>query len=413
MIPLDPLPHRHAAAYDAQGNIILPQNERKPDPQVMEPSDPLESRVSRHQHATVEPPPAPVRTEKAVRTRESSLLLKTFLQSIRTETAVHTEELLSEGMRQYRWSAVSFRSSGASAFSGLREGGIRLWTFLTQPVWIARPRKEPKQYSRLTLFLLDTVRFGGTFAALFVALFITLNYESFWQIFSARVDPLRDMKTEASLTDGIDKEMREKLLKSPMLTTAGADEGNLLSYLPPVGPPENRLIIPKLHINVPIVDPPFEALLKEDWTTVESDIQGALQGGVVHYPGTARPGQAGNFFVTGHSSYYPWAPGKYKTVFARLSELAPGDEYWVYYGGDKHRYTVTEKKEVKPSNVDVLDQPVGKRLGTLMTCSPVGTTLRRLIVTAEEVDPETAAVLAVGAQPARERPQYKIEMLPI
>jgi len=138
-----------------------------------------------------------------------------------------------------------------------------------------------------------------------------------------------------------------------------------------------------------------------------------LQRGVVHYPGTAKAGQAGNFFVTGHSSYYPWSPGKFKTVFARLGDLQPGDEYWVYYGGDKHRYTVTDKKEVKPSNVDVLNQPVGKRTSTLMTCTPVGTTLRRLIITADEVDPVTGIALEVGEQPARELPEIKMEVLPI
>ncbi|MDD5751559.1 MAG: sortase, partial [Candidatus Peribacteraceae bacterium] len=88
-------------------------------------------------------------------------------------------------------------------------------------------------------------------------------------------------------------------------------------------------------------------------------------------------------------------------------------DYWVYYGGDKHRYVITEKKEVRPSNVDVLDQPVGKRLGTLMTCTPVGTTLRRLILTADEVDPVTGAPLEVGEQPVREAPKFKMEMLPI
>ncbi|MDD4628906.1 MAG: sortase [Candidatus Peribacteraceae bacterium] len=415
MIPLSDHPPRHSASYDAQGNIILPPGEPKPETQVHKVADPLESRVSRHQeHIAADPLPAPKQMEKpVVEPQKNSPILKTILQCIRAETASHTEELFSEGMQQYRWSAESFRSSGLNAVQGLRGGAATLWSFLTQPVWIVRPRREPKQYSRMTLFFLDTVRFGGTFAALFVALFITLNYQSFWQIFSAKVDPLREIKTEATTTDGIDSAMREKLLKSPMLTTAGSDDGNLLSYLPPVGPPENRLIIPKLHLNVPIIDPSFEALLKEDWAKVESDIQVALQEGVVHYPGTAKPGQAGNFFVTGHSSYYPWAVGKYKTVFARLSELNGGDEYWVYYNGDKHRYTVLDKKEVKPSNVDVLDQPTGKRLGTLMTCTPVGTTLRRLIITSEEVDPETGTALAVGAQPVREKPKYKMEMLPI
>ncbi len=170
----------------------------------------------------------------------------------------------------------------------------------------------------------------------------------------------------------------------------------MLSYLPTVGPPQNRLIIPRLKLNVPLIDPPYDALLRQDWGQVESDIQSALQRGVVHYPGTARPGQAGNFFVTGHSSYYPWDPGHYKSVFARLGDLQVGDEYWVYYGGDKHRYIVRGKGEVSPSDTSVLDQPPGDRVSTLMTCTPTGTTLRRLIIAAQEEDPETGLPLKVG-----------------
>jgi sortase A len=189
--------------------------------------------------------------------------------------------------------------------------------------------------------------------------------------------------------------------------------GDLLSFLPDVGPPENRIIIPKLNLNVPLVTPSYQNLLSENWTGVEEDIQDALQHGIVHYPGTARPGQAGNFFVTGHSSYYPWAPGKYKNVFARLHEIDVGDEYWVYYGGDKHRYVVREKQEVKPSNVRVLDQPLDKRTATLMTCTPVGTTLRRLIVTAEEVDSITGMPLEVGEKGSHGGQKLNVEQLPI
>ena len=167
-------------------------------------------------------------------------------------------------------------------------------------------------------------------------------------------------------------------------------------------------------MNVPIVVPPNTNLIKEDWKGLEEDIQQGLQDGVVHYPGTARPGQAGNFFVTGHSSYYPWSPGKYKSVFAQLSVLNVGDEYWVYYGGDKYRYIVTEKKEINPSDVTVLDQPISKRISTLMTCTPVGTTLRRLIITAQEVDPVTGQPMTVGEH-AHENatPTTKMDMLPI
>lgn len=407
MIPLDRRhPRPHAACYDAEGNIVLPMETAVPFVQ----KTPVP--------AAVHPVSAPI--ERALPKERKMKLptwipwLKSVCTSLPSHATANANKMLSESVRQYRQSADGAKSVCEHFQHGLKGGVQHIWGFLVQPVWVVRPKREPKRYSRITLFLIDTVRFGGTFAALFVALFVSLNYQSFWQIIQTRLDPLQEIRTETSLGAGTTAELREKLLKSPMLTTAGSqDEGNLLSFLPPVGPPEDRLIIPKLNLNVPIVIPSYEALLREDWTQVETDIQLSLEKGVVHYPGTAKPGQAGNFFLTGHSSYYPWAPGNYKTVFARLHMLSEGDDYWVYYGGDKHRYVVRSINEVKPSNVDVLDQPADQRLSTLMTCTPVGTTLRRLIVSAEEVDPETGEPLAVGQQPVREQPTYKMEMLPI
>ena len=244
-------------------------------------------------------------------------------------------------------------------------------------------------------------------------MFVSLNYQSFWKISQSYINPIRRAQSSIITNANTDNILAQKLLRSPSLATAGGSKGDLLSYLPEVGPPENRIIIPRLDLNIPLVTPSYKALLSEDWDQLEEDIQDALQMGVVHYPGTARPGQAGNFFVTGHSSYYPWADGKYKTVFARLQDLDVGDEYWVYYGGDKYRYIVRTKKEVKPTNVDVLDQPVSKRMATLMTCSPVGTTLRRLILSSEEVDPDTGIAMHVGEQHKRTEPKINVGALPI
>jgi len=209
-------------------------------------------------------------------------------------------------------------------------------------------------------------------------------------------NPIERVRNAQILSATVDSTLRDTLLKSPSLAVAGSDEGNLLSYLPRVGPPENRIIVPKLGLNVPLITPSYQALLKEDWNQVEKD-----------------PGQAGNFFVTGHSSYYPWAPGRHKTVFARLHELEPGDEYWVYYGGDKHRFIVRSKEEVRPTDVSVLDQPLSKRMGTLMTCTPIGTTLYRLIIASEEVDPQTGVALAVGQRASRPAQMIRPQALPI
>lgn len=346
---------------------------------------------------------------KVMRPRQAIALLRSG-QLAAYRAAVEAWE---ESARQYRTSAQDFRGMLKDSRRSMATIVCSTWAFLTQPVWIVRPRKEPKKYNRATLFVLDTVRFGGTFAALFTAIFLTLNYQSFWEIVRNNIRPLQSVQSEQALTNTLDQTLREKLLKSPSLSVAGRNAGDLLSFLPEVGPPDNRVIIPKLNLNIPLITPSYQNLLQENWSGVEEDIQHALQNGVVHYPGTARPGQAGNFFVTGHSSYYPWAAGKYKNVFARLHEVDVGDEYWVYYGGDRHRYRVVEKKEVKPSDVTVLDQPLDHRMATLMTCTPVGTTLRRLIVKSEEIDPIAGTPLHVGEHGIRQEQRLNVEQLPI
>jgi len=125
-----------------------------------------------------------------------------------------------------------------------------------------------------------------------------------------------------------------------------------------------------------------ENLIRRDWGALEADIQEALKGGVVHYPGTAQAGDSGNVVLTGHSSYFPWDPGRFKDVFALLHEIVIGDDIIVYHDQQKVKYTVYETKVVTPDQVQVLTQEGEERL-TLITCTPVGTNLKRLIVLAK------------------------------
>ncbi len=333
-------------------------------------------------------------------------------REVRSDLLNVTGQILEEGERQYKASLQDGVLLGKGITATVRDGARSFKQFMIQPVWVPGRRNEPKQYSRGTLFFLDIFRFGGTFATLFITLFFVLNYQSFWAIAMAKIDPVTSITTGKELASEMDDTLAKSLTNAPAL--GSLDDSSLLNYLPKVGPPENRIVIPKLGLNVPIVIPPIDALLKEDWTKLEEEIQTGLQDGVVHYPGTAQPGQAGNFFVTGHSSYFPWAPGKFKSVFARLPELEVGDEYWVFYGGDKFRYVIQGKKEINPNDVTALDQPINKRISSLMTCTPVGTTLRRLIISAQEVDPITGQPMEVGEhQTEQELPKMNLQMLPI
>jgi len=109
-----------------------------------------------------------------------------------------------------------------------------------------------------------------------------------------------------------------------------------------------------------------------------------LHNGVVHYAGTALPGSGkGPIFISGHSSYYWWDSGKYKTVFATLDKLATGDEIKINYENTVYTYKVYDKQVVLPDQVDVL-KPTNEPVLALMTCVPVGTNLKRLIVWARQ-----------------------------
>lgn len=335
------------------------------------------------------------------------------MDEAKNETVLVAKTVFSEGERQLLASIDDGRSLTLDMIDELRRYGVAFTGFLKQPVWVPRRKNSPKQYSRGTLFLMDIGRFGGTFAAIFALLFSAMNYESFAAIASAKIAPVLAF-THLDRSASIQASLAEKLREVPSLPTAGDADGSLSAFMPPVGPPMDMIIIPSLNLRAPIVSPSTNSLLREDWKQLETDIQEALEQGVVHYPGTAEPGQAGNFFLTGHSSYFPWAEGEYKSIFARLGELSVGDEYWIYHGGDKHRYVIDSKKEIVPGDVAVLDQPINKRISTLMTCTPVGTTLRRLILTAQEVDPVSGEPLDVGQhQQSETRPAINIEALPI
>lgn len=146
-----------------------------------------------------------------------------------------------------------------------------------------------------------------------------------------------------------------------------------------IAPYDNRLIIPRIDQNIPVVNVSSESLLKRDWDALEKDMQEALKDGVVHYPGTSLPGQTGNVVITGHSSYFPWDPGRFKDVFALLHDVVEGDKIVIYYNQDKYLYEVDNIKIILPEEIDVLKQTPDDRI-TLITCTPVGTNLKRLIV---------------------------------
>lgn len=145
--------------------------------------------------------------------------------------------------------------------------------------------------------------------------------------------------------------------------------------------PDPKLMIPKLNVDVPIA---FD-ISNDDTTVME-----AMNHGVAHFaiPGAdALPGQVGNLVITGHSAGDIYSANPYKFIFSGLERLTEGDLIYVNYDSVRYTYSVTKKETVEPSNVAALVYDTDKPVLTLITCTPLGTSRYRLLVTAEQINP--------------------------
>ena len=143
--------------------------------------------------------------------------------------------------------------------------------------------------------------------------------------------------------------------------------------------PEPRLIIPKLNVDVPI-----------HFGIALSEVMSAMNNGVAHYRiagASAYPGEIGNLVITGHSAGDVYSSNPYKYIFSGLERLEDGDLIYVNYNSVRYTFRVIKKEVVDPSNVAALVVETNKPLLTLVTCTPLGTSRYRLLVTGEQISP--------------------------
>ena len=98
-----------------------------------------------------------------------------------------------------------------------------------------------------------------------------------------------------------------------------------------------------------------------------------------HYPGTAMPGQPGNFAVAAHRTTYG-AP------FNRIAELRVGDAIVIETPGGWYTYRFRTLEYVTPDEVEVLlpvpqamDVPEGTAYITMTSCSPMYSLAERIV----------------------------------
>lgn len=173
-------------------------------------------------------------------------------------------------------------------------------------------------------------------------------------------------------TAGAQRDLSAELARSASSTAAGAPSNGAHIDPPPPIPAVGK---PYLRIE--------SAVLGEGWSwvVVEGVDLPQLALGPGHYPGTAGPGEVGNFAVAGHRAGHA-AP------FEDLDRLKPGDVVKFSVGDDHWAYRVDRSFLTEPTDVGVIEavpeQPNAvptKRLMTLTTCDPkYGVRFKRLIV---------------------------------
>lgn len=245
---------------------------------------------------------------------------------------------------------------------------------------------ETKEKKSVKQILKDAGRQIIASVVILVIGFLLLNFSAYFQIAKNKYQIITGTEQESPLVELIDEEV---IVSSEEDLETSSDPDIQKKQIPAldleITPSDNRVIVPRIDQNIPIVRISSEALIRRDWKALEKQMQDALQDGVVHYPGTSLPGETGNVVITGHSSYFPWDAGRFKDVFALLENVVEGDKVVVYYEQDKYIYEVYDIKIVLPADIDVLKQTPDDKL-TLITCWPVGTNLKRLIVSAKPLE---------------------------
>ncbi len=195
-----------------------------------------------------------------------------------------------------------------------------------------------------------------------------------WQIYFAPVFASADIAVPIPQTNIVNSATIGSLISQASDNLAGVDYTNAENWFPnfkfqKVKPRIDTytLSIPRLNIKDAVVSATDDDLAKH----------------LVNYGGTAIPPDKGNAVVFGHSTLPQFFdPKNYKTIFAKAYELKTGDELLANVSGAIYKYRIYNITVVSPNDTSVLQQDYSDSFLTLITCTPPGTTWKRLIIKA-------------------------------
>ena len=228
--------------------------------------------------------------------------------------------------------------------------------------------------------LKDIKLFFQLFFIIFIISFLVFNGAAFFDLVGYKINKL----TEA---------IREELIRTPSFLV---DFSSSSEILPPISniisgglirPIINLPSIPIEAENSNILEMPqfgIKAPILQVGTIDSKIIYKKLKQGVVLYPTSDIPGN-GYSIIIGHSSQYPWSPGKYKSVFSLLNQLEQGDKIYVFWNQKPLVFEVRDKKIFLPwpkgtESTETIFPPSDEITLILQSCWPVGIASKRVAV---------------------------------
>jgi LPXTG-site transpeptidase (sortase) family protein len=141
---------------------------------------------------------------------------------------------------------------------------------------------------------------------------------------------------------------------------------------------EKEIFIPAIGVRAPLVEPVSDS---------QNVIEATLSSGAVIYPDTTDFGQYGNSVILGHSFNFPWLGNEYTQIFSHLDKLEEGDLIRIVSDGEIFKYVVTGSQtlSVKEAN-RLVAESTGTNTLHLLSCWPVGSSLYRIVVSAELIE---------------------------
>lgn len=211
------------------------------------------------------------------------------------------------------------------------------------------------------------------FILLFIFFVIVLNFNQIIWIFNRRAldDAVKGMMESSKIIESLkQQELSGQSLSLNDSASLPGEQKTVAEIQKNYVLQGSYLEIPKIGIRADISFPTSDSV---------EEVNKALIGHAMHFPGSAFPGEKGDVFFLSHSAPLNWS-ADYR-IFNDINQLGADDTILVHFNSRTYRYKVIKSFLIKPGeNISPSNESAYSM--HLMTCWPPGKSSGRMVVEA-------------------------------